>query len=77
LSVKGVKGVGKMAAKSSDESEETKINVRKSDVTIASDGSVTIKDKRLLDKLATNQIRSEQDLAADEVSVGVVVSKSF
>jgi hypothetical protein len=66
-----------MATGKTDHSEETKIKVRKSDVSISNDGHLTIKDPKLVEKLTANKIRDAKELASDEVSVGVVVSKSF
>ena len=58
-------------------SEETKLTVKKNDVHIAPDGSVTIKDPALVKKLTEHSIKDAKALAANDVSVGVVVSKSF
>ena len=44
---------------------------------IASDGHVTIKDPALIRKLTEHSVKDASALARDDVSVGVVVSKSF
>lgn len=66
-----------MADKPGSNSEETKLILKKEQVSIASDGHVTIKDPGLIRKLTEHSIRDGSTLAADDVSVGVVVSKSF
>ncbi len=58
-------------------SEETKLTLKKDQVNIASDGHVTIKDPALIRKLTEHSVKDASALARDDVSVGVVVSKSF
>jgi hypothetical protein len=66
-----------MVEKPGSNSEETKLMLKKGQVNIASDGHVTIKDPGLIRKLTEHNVRDASTLAADDVSVGVVVSKSF
>jgi hypothetical protein len=58
-------------------SEETKIIVKKSDVSISPDGEVTIKDAKMIEKLKAHHLKDARSLQAEGVSVGVVVSKEF
>jgi len=66
-----------MVDKSGSHSEETKLTLKKDQVSIGSDGQVTIKDPNLIRKLTENNIKGPAELANADVSVGVVVSKSF
>lgn len=58
-------------------SEETKLTLKKDQVQVAPDGHMTIKDPALIKKLTEHSVRDASALARDDVSVGVVVSKSF
>jgi hypothetical protein len=66
-----------MVNKPGSHSEETKFTLKKDQVNIAADGHITIKDPSLIRKLTEHNIKTGPALAADDVSVGVVVSKSF
>jgi hypothetical protein len=57
--------------------QETKLTLKKSQVSIGTDGQVSIKDPNLARTLAANEVKDSARLAASDVSVGVVVSKSF
>lgn len=66
-----------MVEKRNADWEETKLKLKKGAVDISADGEVTIKDPNLIKRLTSYDIRGRSQLAGDDVSVGVVVSKSF
>ncbi|MDH4414827.1 MAG: hypothetical protein QE484_16065 [Rhizobium sp.] len=57
--------------------QETKLTLKKSQVSIGADGQVSIKDPNLARTLAANELKDNARLAASDITVGVVVSKSF